>query len=145
MFDYRYTVHRGKNSHTYHQTVAAFRDLPNALPEFQLRPENLLLRIGAAFGFQDIDFDRHPAFSKRYLLRGPQEAAIRRLFTDAVIETIMDRKPLAIEASGAALIAYRAGRRVKPDALGEFIEEAREIRAALLGEKRGAGVRYRVT
>lgn len=144
VFDYRYTVRGGQNTHTRRQVVAAFRALPAELPEFKLRPEHIFHKIGAAFGYQDIDFDLHPRFSKRYLLRGPQEDRIRSLFSDALIETIMELRPLCIEAAGHTLVLYRPDRRVKTDAIAPFIDEARQIQAAILNKKR-RGPRYRLT
>ncbi|MEC9473853.1 MAG: hypothetical protein VX584_04130, partial [Actinomycetota bacterium] len=57
------------------------------LPTFVIRPENLFHKIGSTFGYQDIDFDAHPTFSKRYLLRGPDEEAIRNTFTDEFLSS----------------------------------------------------------
>ena len=44
--------------------------MPGNVVDFEMRPENLLNKIGAALGRQDIDFDSNPEFSRRYLLRG---------------------------------------------------------------------------
>ncbi|MFC1463018.1 hypothetical protein ACFLQU_05370, partial [Verrucomicrobiota bacterium] len=81
IFDYRYTTGHGKNSHTYTQTVVLFESNRLLLPEFTMRPENVFHKIGGAFGYQDIDFDRSPTFSKNYLLRGPDEKSVRDAFT----------------------------------------------------------------
>jgi len=40
------------------------------LPFFELKPENTFHKIGQVFGYQDIDFEAFPNFSKGYLLRG---------------------------------------------------------------------------
>ncbi|HEY6370620.1 MAG TPA: hypothetical protein VIX37_08570 [Candidatus Sulfotelmatobacter sp.] len=64
------------------QTVAALsQDQP--LPPFALPPENLFDRIGDAIVHHDIDFDSNAEFSKRYLLKSPEDASARRLFTQA--------------------------------------------------------------
>jgi len=80
LFDYRYTTGSGKNSHTWHQTVLMMRSSRLRLPSFTLRPENIFHKIGGVFGYQDFDFDSHPTFSKKYLLRGQVEGEIRHTF-----------------------------------------------------------------
>src|SRR5262245_9644470 len=63
IFDYRYTTGSGKHSHTWNQTVIAFRFEGTSLPTFSLRPENIGHRISTWFGYQDINFDTHKNFS----------------------------------------------------------------------------------
>ena len=98
------------------------------LPAFQLRPEHLFHKIGAALGFDDIDFDDHPQFSKAYLLRSPQEQAVRDLFNNDVLDFFgtIDKK-VCVEADGEWLVMYRQSRRVKADQLAAFLEESFEI------------------
>ena len=57
-------------------------------------PESVpyLAEMGAVLGHQDIDFASHPAFSRRYLLRGHDENAVRVLFTDVLL-TRVKRSP----------------------------------------------------
>jgi len=85
IFDYTYTSGYGRQRHSYRQTVMAFQLPGRVLPIFCLRPERVWHEVGAWFGQQDIDFDRWPAFSSKYLLQGRNEEAVRKLFTDEVI------------------------------------------------------------
>ena len=80
-------------------------------------------KIGQAFGFQDIDCDSHPDFSKQYLLRGPDEPAIRALFTSEVLAAFESLHRVSVEASGDRLIFYRARKRIDPDDIQSFMEE----------------------
>jgi hypothetical protein len=125
LFDYTYVV--GKSTVT--QTLAAFsQDLQ--LPPFALRPENVLDRIGEAFLHYDIDFDSNPEFSKRYLLRSPDEANTRRLFTPsllAYIEQLPAEKKWHIEGTGPTLMVYRGGRPVSPFDMPSFLDETSTI------------------
>jgi hypothetical protein len=127
IFDYQYTIGGGRNSSTPMQTVAVFGVRERDLPAFEMRPEGWCHRIGQVFGYQDIDFDEHPAFSKQYLLRGGDEQAIRRVFTPELIEYLEQRDPISVEASGSFVMVYRPGKRVKPDHLAAFIETAFEV------------------
>jgi hypothetical protein len=62
VFDYSFTTGTGKTMHTCTQTVVVFQqNLP--LPVFELRPENIVDRIGEALLHKNITFDSHPAFS----------------------------------------------------------------------------------
>lgn len=123
VFDYAYTTGGGKNSHTHRQTVVCFHLPDRELPVFSLRPENVLHRIGTWFGYQDINFDDFPVFSKRYLLRGPDEPAIRGVFTPKVLTFYEGLTGVSTEGAGRTLIFYRDNRRVQPEQVRGFLEE----------------------
>jgi hypothetical protein len=114
IFDYQYTIGSGKSKQTIHQTVVSLQAIDLALPDFSLRPETLLHKIGGWFGYADIDFADHPVFSGAFLLRGPNEQSIRRLFMPSVLEYFEQRKGLYVEARGARFICYRPRKRVTP-------------------------------
>jgi hypothetical protein len=78
-------------------------------------------------GYQDIDFESNPAFSKKYLLRGPDDAAVRSAFTMRVLMFFEAEEGLCVEGDGRALIVYRHSTRVKPEALREFIDKGIRI------------------
>jgi hypothetical protein len=127
IFDYQYTVGSGKHSHTHVQTVASFRVPELRLPEFALRPENLFHKIGGVFGYLDIDFESHPAFSRAYLLRGSNEPLIRRLFVPEVLVYFESHNDLCVEGSGPQFVYYRNGRRLDPDAIRAWLETGFEL------------------
>jgi hypothetical protein len=131
VFDYDYKTGSGRHTHTHRQTVAAMRLDEFLLPQFELRPENVFHRIGAAFGYQDVDLDGYPEFSSRYLLRGPEADTVRRFFEGGPAEFLQDRARICIEGGQEWLVIYRAGRRTSAADLPRFLEEVFEIRAAL--------------
>ncbi len=127
VFDYDYTVGAGKSRRTFAQTVCWLR-IPDAqLPTFALRPEGVFDRVGAAFGAQDIDFETHPEFSRRHVLRGQDEPAVRRVFTPHVL-THFESREASVEAFVDKLIVYDPDTYVAPTALAELVERALEIR-----------------
>ena len=135
IFDYRYTVGSGKSSQTYVQTVAAFK-LRGSIPSFTLCKENLLHKMLSAVGYQDIDFDASPEFSKRYLLRGPDEQAIRRLFSPGLInffETAGDEH-LAVEGGGEWLLIYQLSHRSDPEKLREFVDQRAQYATGIISQ-----------
>ena len=127
VFDYRYVTGSHRDHSTYQQTVAAFHAVGEKLPAFSLQPENVLHKIGELLGHQDIDFDHKPTFSGRFLLRGPDEPAIRKLFTDDVLDFFEKKQGWCVEAGGDWIVVFRKGKRVEPEKVGEFLREAFEI------------------
>ncbi len=113
--------------------MALFPASARRIPDFVLAPENLFHKIGQAFGYQDIDFESHPDFSKRYLLRGPDEAAIRAAFAPAALSYLEQHVGWHVEVKDETAAVYRAGKRVKPEDLPTFLEDARAILRVLVG------------
>ena len=141
IFDYRYTTGSGKNSHTYRQTVAAFSQ-KLWLPEFECRPEKFLDRIAEHFGYHDIDFDSFPVFSRRFVLRGPSEEGIRKLFSPALIqflEMLPDDARWNIEGNSCTLILYHSDSTVPPDldSYRSFLERTSDIAKAFFRSPQG--------
>ena len=127
IFDYQYTTHGGQHPQTHRQSLLFIRSPKLNLPDFSLRPENVFHKIGSAFGDKDIDFETHPIFSKSYLLRGDNEAAIRGLFNNELLNFIQSQQNISIEGSGDQLIFYRHKNRVKPEEVESFMEEGFQV------------------
>ena len=130
VFDYYYATGSGKNRTQHSQTAAVFH-CQAFLPQFQLCPENLAHKFLKLFGYSDINFPESSEFSKMYLLRGPDENAVRAQFTlDA--RTLMQGLPgWRLEAAGQWLLAYKPGGLRKPEEYASYLEQARSIAAAL--------------
>ena len=135
IFDYEYVIGGGKNRSVHRQSVVVFALESATLPAFELRPENLLHKIGAALGYQDIDFPDYPEFSARYLLRGTDEPGVRELFDSTVIDAVQNVPNICIDGGGSWLAVYRARHRVEPGRLAEFLEEARALRSAFAARR----------
>jgi hypothetical protein len=122
IFEYSYIKGRGRKSGTYNQTVLSIEFGELNLPNFELKPENTLHKIGQVFGYQDIDFELFPVFSKKYLLRGNDEIKIRALFTPTVIKYFEKNHNICIEAQKNTLIFYKSSTRCKPDEIKKFYQ-----------------------
>jgi len=127
LFGYQYTESSGKHSRNYNQTVLSIDHAGANFPDFELRQENLLHKIGQAFGYQDIDFTSYPEFSSKYLLRGSNESKIRRLFSPEVIKFIESKNEICIEAKRDTLIFYKLSTRCQPEEIESFINEGQQI------------------
>jgi len=133
MFDYSYRA--GKSTIT--QTIACFSHSVQ-LPPFALKPEGIFDRIGDAIVHNDIDFDSHPGFSRRYALKSPDETSTRRFFTPAVLsymEQIPPETEWNIETSGINLFLYRAGKTVSPADLATFVHQTSSVATALFNSE----------
>ena len=129
IFGYRYITGSGKNQRTHSQTVFSFQSAKLSLPEFEIRPEHIFHKIGQAFGYKDIDFSSHPEFSKRYVLRGGDDSAVHSCFTPERLSFFETQEGINVEASEDRLIYYKASKRIKPEALSEFMEEGSRLYA----------------
>lgn len=127
IFDHQYTVSSGKNSHTHKQSVVAINSPQLNLPRFVISPEHFFHRIATAMGYQDIDFDQYPKFSKQFLLRGSDEQAIRDKLQNIDLERLAEFSGLCIEASADHFLVWFAGKRSKPDDLQTLFKQAFEI------------------
>ena len=139
IFDYAYTTGSGKNRHTWLQTVLAFEIDGSELPTFSLRPESIIHKIGQWFGYQDIDFESHPRFSRKYLLRGQREDAIRELFQDHVLEYYESSPGCCTEGSGNRLLYYRASQRIAPANVRAFMEDGFRVLALFRPPSKDSG------
>jgi hypothetical protein len=129
LFDYSYTVGGSKSSRTYTQTVAAFSQ-DRRLPRFEMRPEGFVDRIADAVVHKDIDFESHPEFSRRYLLRGSEPEKVRELFTPALLtllEGVPSEEKWHIEGADSTLILYRSDVTVSAERTRAFLDETSSI------------------
>lgn len=134
LFDFQYWLGpNSQNSTTAVMTIARFQsDKLLTVPPFVLRPENLGDKVMAAVGWHDINFPEHPVFSKKYLLRGQDEEAVRQFFTSDII-TFFEQDPgWFVEVSGDRLFAYREGHIPKPEEISGFLENRRRVLDALV-------------
>lgn len=135
--DYQYTTGGGKNTTTHTMTVAAYHVPGVNVPDFTLEDENFLTRIAEKFGMQDIDFDTHPVFSKRYRLTGKDENAVRALFTPTLLTSIENgliRKEWRVQAGDGWLVIHSNGRRIKPVELDSFLNSTFDLANKMTAE-----------
>ena len=127
IFDYQFTTGSGKNSRTHHQTIASLKSSQLNIPSLTIHPEGFLSRIGNKMGFQDIDFDSHPTFSKMFVLKGDNEEAIRNFLKPPMLEYFEAHQGISLEASGDTLFFYTPNRQIKPDEIKDLLSRAYEV------------------
>jgi hypothetical protein len=112
LFDFSYLVKAGERPSR--QTVLHLEDARLALPAFTLEPEGPLERYLQVFGGPDINFEGHPGFSRKYVLRGDEPAAIYRLFRPELLDFFSRHPGLSVEGNGSRLLIYRKAKTVWP-------------------------------
>lgn len=95
----------------YHSTVHVVR-VSSLIPKFIMDKEGLFdkvfSRVKAFSGVgKDINFTKHPSFSKKFILTGKDEDAIRSFFTDDLIHFFEDNEIHHIESNGEALLIFK--------------------------------------
>lgn len=123
-FDYQYVFGHGKNRTVYNQSVVYFEPRNLNLPVFSLRPEGTFHKILSAFGYQDIDFGNRPDFSNRYLLRAPDEGAVRQTFNDSLFGFYEMNQGTSTDGGGNQLFIFRQNSRVEPHEAQAFLNWA---------------------
>ena len=123
LFDLAY----GHGDGVHQETIATLESPALALPGFAVRPERAIERLIPLIGHGDIDFDGNPVFSRRYLLRGVDEAAVRALFTRERLAAFEGVEPCAVAGLGKRLIYFEPDRLMWPGALDVFIVRARRM------------------
>lgn len=127
LFDYKYSVGHGKHRSNFAQSVVYFEPRNLSLPFFSLRPEHTFHKIAAAFGYQDIDFGNRPTFSSKYLLRGPEEQAVRNVFNDALLAFYEINQGSSADGGGSQLFIFRQNYRAAPHETQAFINWALQV------------------
>lgn len=127
VFDYAYTTGSGKNRQTHYQSVVYLEPGKLSIPYFSLRPEGLLTKIFTAFGYQDIDFGQRPEFSRQYILRGPDEQAIRQTFNDRLLSFFESYPGTSTDGGGNQLFVYRGGYRFQPQEIQGYVGLGLEV------------------
>lgn len=107
---------------THMQTVVAFHEI-TPLPHFDLSPNDRSKRTLNA-DFSTVAFDEVPSFSQNYRLAAREEAKVRSLFDSDLLKHFANNPDWVIESRGDRIIFYQKDRRVKPDQITEFIDQA---------------------
>ncbi len=96
------------------RTTIQVLDLPFNIPVFSLEKEVFFDKLLELTGIDDIDFKDHKEFSKRFSLKGPDEAEIRQFFTADIIEFFEKMDIYHLESSGNAILVFKYLRLASP-------------------------------
>lgn len=94
-----------------YKTTLLLVHLPGRIAEFTLESEGVFDRLFERLSIanrKDIDFEEAPIFSNKLKLTGPDEEAIRKVFTPELIAFLESEEVYHIECSGRALIIFKS-------------------------------------
>ncbi|MEM9339183.1 MAG: SulP family inorganic anion transporter [Bacteroidota bacterium] len=92
-----------------------------SLPVFILDREGFFEKMTDLAYKTDIDFQGHPVFSNKFVLKGPDEEAIRDLFHPGLIRKIEAYPHFHIESNGEAIILHRFDKADDQEAISELV------------------------
>lgn len=127
-FEYVWHTGSGKSRHTHVVSGLIWERDDVSLPTFTLMPEGWFSRLGDWFSKRDIDFVESPEFSQVYQLKGPDEPAIRQLFT-ADLRRFFEATPnQKVNGGGRFLFWWSDKALPAPDKLDEWLELGDHVR-----------------
>ncbi|MBI5743409.1 MAG: hypothetical protein HY952_02555 [Elusimicrobia bacterium] len=132
VFDYSYTTGSGKNRQTLAFTLALIETAGLQLPNFDLKPESLMYKIGEFIGFKDIDLPAFPVFSDKYRLTGADEAAVHMFFTPDRAAWFERNLGLRVQGSLGHVVVFKREGRLPVEAWQGFIEEVKTFASEVL-------------
>lgn len=110
----------------YQTTVQVVR-IPSLIPEFIIDKEGpfdkISNRVKLLSGVKgDINFLKHTGFSGKFLLSGNDEEAIRKFFTDELIQFLEENEIHHIESNGEALMIFKYLHIARTDEVKNMLE-----------------------
>ena len=129
--DYRYTVGHGKTTNVWHQTIILFHSPTFESPRFEIKPEGWFSRIGEMLGAQDIDFTEAAQFSKKYVLKSDDEAAVRDFLRPDILELLAGLHHLCLEVRSGSLMFWFDRRTIPPLEFKTAFEQAFSVYTAM--------------
>lgn len=127
IFDYQYTISTGKTSKRFRQTVFFADSRQLGLPEFRMKPEHFLHKIGALLGFDDINFEAFPEFSRQYYLKSSDEQYLRATMHDGILRFFSVEKGWRVEGVNYYLIFYKKDVLLPPQEIKQFYDKGLHV------------------
>lgn len=112
-------------------TILYISNLNKDLPDFTMEQEGLIDILGLG-NRKDINFASHPSFSKRYVLSGEDENAIRTLFNDELLTFLEAQDNIFIECVHNALLIYSNTSLVEAKNMDNFRKQKIELMRLIL-------------
>jgi hypothetical protein len=115
-------------------TSVSILHLPFNAPKFVLQREVLLDKIGVKLALkeEDINMDKHPGFSEKFLLEGSDPEAVRKFFNQPLIEYLNENPNYHIECNATMLLIFKEMRFATPSAMTHLHEFSNELAEILL-------------
>lgn len=109
------------------QTVVLIESKYLVIPDFKLWPGFLF-----GPGNDDIKFENHPLFSRKFKLTGNDESEIRQFFDQGLLDFFYDRQGISVYGTPGKFIFYRYGRLERISDIKAMVDEAFAIYSAFI-------------
>jgi hypothetical protein len=104
LFDYEYTTGSGKNRTT-HYVSALLAELEIDCPYLIIRPESVLDRFAAFFGFDDINFE-YDEFNRAFNVKGDDKKFAYDICHAEMMELLLQNRTMTWEMRGQHVLLY---------------------------------------
>ncbi len=109
------------------QTAIRVSGIEN-MPKFYMNKADFVDRLKESFGDKDINFEKHPEFSKKYSLHSDEmESEVRGLFNDDLIGYICSNGSHFMSANGQDLLIHFGDKVLSTDDIERLIYSAKQI------------------
>nr|WP_321233914.1 SulP family inorganic anion transporter [uncultured Psychroserpens sp.] len=119
---------------TFNMTLMVLK-LNKKIPVFTMEKEGVFEkifdRVMAYTGYKDIDFEKYPDFSKKFLIMGNNETKIRSFFTNEIIRFFESHQIYHLESNGEALVIFDKIKLARTDETIAFIDYGKELSAII--------------
>lgn len=95
--------------------------LPVEIPSFILDKEFLFDRFFDLIEQDDIDFESHPEFSRRFVLKSPENDKVKLLFNQEVLDYFESREVYHIECIGRQILIFQNRRLASVEEIKDMI------------------------
>lgn len=133
IFDFDFETGQGKNKEIAHFVFTMCIDSQLQAPQLSLRPSTWGARLAEFVGRRDIDFPEDPEFSKTFVLRGPDEEAIKRFFTPSRRRAMLAYPEQNLEICDNTILIVRRNTRLDAKMVKSYMNETLRITRALVG------------
>jgi hypothetical protein len=127
LFDYKYTTGSGRNSQTHRLTLALLILEQTELVPFSVRGRGFFDKVAAKFRQNEINFENAPEFTKKYLVKGEAEEAVRRMFSPTLMATFEQLSNLSCQTAENQLLIYHPDKIIKPKDIRSFLNYASQL------------------
>ena len=103
------------------QLSALLIKTPSDIPVFILEREGFFQKATDLAYRTDINFDAYPVFSDKFVLKGPDESAIRSFFHPGIIRKVAQHPHFHMESNGEAILLYRFDKSASEKSISELI------------------------
>lgn len=119
-----------------HTRSAVAAELGCALQPVIIRPERLVDKAAALVGYDDIDFDSLPEFSRRFYVNSPDRAAARRLVTPTLARFFLDHVRCTVDFVGPWILVHRDSKLASGE-VGPMLDLAERLAELVTREESG--------